>query len=91
MDKEPLDIQNYINEKRIISISKDNDRPVDEIYQKGKQLKKEFNNIITEGVALYIVAKNYKKNAPVCKHIKKDSMRCRNTTRDPSGFCHHHR
>lgn len=81
----------FISRKNLKRISENSGVTIKDIKQRGKELKYKYKGIISDKVALYLSAEEYKKKAPLCKFKKKDGSQCQKRTKDDSGYCHHHR
>jgi len=91
VEKPGIDIKAMINEDNIEKISEERGISTGIIYQKGKDLIIEYNNIISKEVGLFLYLTKLKRKAPLCRHIKIDGTRCQNKVRHHSKYCYLHR
>ena len=91
VEKPGIDIKEMINEDNIEKISEERGISTGIIYQKGKDLIIEYNNIISKEVGLFLYLTELKRKAPLCRHIKIDGTRCQNKVRHHSKYCYQHR
>ena len=91
VEKPGIDIKAMINEDNIEKISEERGISTGIIYQKGKDLIIEYNNIISKEVGLFLYLTELKRKAPLCRHIKIDGTRCQNKVRHHSKYCYLHR
>ncbi len=91
VEKPRIDIKAMINEDNIEKISEERGISTGIIYQKGKDLIIEYNNIISKEVGLFLYLTKLKRKAPLCRHIKIDGTICQNKVRHHSKYCYLHR
>ncbi len=91
VEKPGIDIKAMINEDNIEKIAEERGISTDIIYQKGRDLIIEYDNIITKEVGLFLYLTELKRKAPLCRYIKIDGTRCQNKVRRRSKYCYLHR
>ncbi len=91
VEKPGIDIKAMINEDNIEKISEERGISTGIIYQKGKDLIIEYNNIISKEVGLFLYLTELKRKAPLCRHIKIDGTRCQNKVRHHCKYSYLHR